>query len=146
MAESVEIVVLDDFLPEIAAALPKLGGLLAKQKADMVAALAASNHAYQDQTGQASSGFYVVTRDSSTYGQGFIGGSGKDGEEMLPEIDHPTDEETAIVSNASGHFLFLEMGTSRMPAFPSLTPAAEVVAQTFGNDDWEALIAKALGL
>ncbi|MDE1904958.1 MAG: hypothetical protein KGH75_00725 [Rhodospirillales bacterium] len=141
-----ELIVVSNKLPQVVGALHVTGKAQVKKAAMAIAQYAAANHPYQNQTGQAESGFYVVMQDMSTYGQGFIGGDGSAGSEMMPEVEAPTDDQTAYVSNASGHFIFLEMGTSRMPSFPSLLPAVEAVRQAFeSGDGWEAALAALIG-
>ena len=131
----------------IIGALHVVGKQQALKAAQAIAQMAASNHPYQNQTGQAESAFYVVMQGMSTYGQGFIGGDGKSGSQILEELAPPPDDQTAYVANASEHFVFLELGTSRMPAFPSLVPALESIRAAFtSGDGWEAALAALVGV
>lgn len=42
-----------------------------------------------------------------------------------------TDDMTFTVQDATDYWVYLEFGTSRMPAYPSLTPAIEKWSQPF---------------
>lgn len=136
--------VVSNHFPALVLALGKAFAGHVEEIAKAIAADAAANHAYQNRTGEAESAFYVVTHDASTYGQGFVGGGA---EPMLPEIPKAEDAQTAYVANASSHFQFLEFGTVRMPAFPSLIPAAEGQRAKFSNpSNMEDKIRKAAGI
>ena len=144
MADGLTVVY--DHLPKIIGALHVVGTEQVAKAAAAIAQMSAQNHPYQNRTGQAESGFYTVMQGKSTYGQGFIGGGGTAGSEQLPEVDKPPDDQTAYVANASGHFVFLEFGTSRMASYPSLIPALEAVRAAFqSGDGWEAALAKLVG-
>ncbi len=131
------LIVQYNHLPQIIGALQVVGMEQVKAAAAAIAAYAANNHPYQNRSGQAASAFYTVTKDSSTYGQGVVGSG-----DLLPEIDKPPDDQTAYVSNASPHFIYLELGTSRMAAYPSLVPALEAVRQAFtSGGGWEKALA-----
>lgn len=145
MADTGGLDILDNHLPQVLGALKVLDQQQVEAAAQAVAAYAAQNHPYQNQTGQAESTFYWVTKDKSTYGQGFL--SGGDASTILPEIAHPTEDGVALVANATEYFLFLELGTVHMPPFPSLIPALEAVAAQFqGGEGFEARLAALLGL
>ncbi len=140
MADGLEIV--SNHLPHLIGALHVVGTQQAQKAATAIAQYASANHPYQTQTGEAESAFYVVTKDSSTYGQGVAGGG-----DLLPAVDAPPDDQTAFVANASGHFIFLELGTIHMAPLPSLVPALEAVRQAFeSGDGWEAALAALVGL
>ncbi len=131
-----------DALPRIIGILHLVGSNAVESAANAIAAGAAANHPYQNQTGQAESAFYVVTHDKSTYGQGVAGGG-----ELLPEIPKAENDQTAYVANASPHFIFLELGTVKMSPYPSLIPAVEAARQAFeSGEGWEAQIARLAGL
>ncbi len=77
-------------------------------------------------TGFLKSSIYVETAHGSTYGK--AGGEGNG--EMLPEVEPPKKYQ-AIVAVGASYGVFIEFGTSRMPAQPYLTPAAEEVRPEF---------------
>lgn len=145
MANDGGLDVLDNHLPEVIGALQVVSNAQVEAAAKAIAAYAKANHPYQNRTGQAESTFYYVTRDKSTYGDGFV--SGGDSSTILPEIEHPSEEGVALVANATSYFVFLELGTVRMPPFPSLVPALEAVRTQFeSGGDFEAKLAALLGL
>lgn len=143
----VELIAIQNKFPEIIGALHVVGKNQVKKAAMAIAAYAAANHDYQNQTGQAQSGFYITMQGFSTYGQGFISGNGTAGSEQLPEVAKPKDDQTAYISNASAHFIYLELGTAKMRAYPSLIPALEIVRAAFQSGaTWEIELAKLVGL
>lgn len=77
-------------------------------------------------TGFLKSSIYTVTYDSSSYGQGVVG----DGM-LLPEVEHPSSQQEALVAVGAEYGVFQEYGWSTGPAQPYLTPAAEAVTPTF---------------
>lgn len=99
-----------------------------------VQALAASNAPVA--TGYLKSSIYTVTHNSSTYGQGIQGAS-----VLLPEIDKPTDDQTAFVAVGANYGAYVEYGTSKMAAQPYFHPAFDAVEPVF-----EAALAKLQGL
>lgn len=139
-----EEIILFDHLPEVIRALHKVATMKAQETALAIAKDAAENHPWQNETGQAESTFYVVMQNFSTYGLGFVEGGKSD---MEAEVDAPTDDQTAYISNASSYYPFLELGTSRMPAFPALGPAAEANRSKFeSGDGWEEALIQLVGL
>ena len=136
-----ELVVAYDHTQKVIGALHVVGTEQVQKAATAIAQYASANHPYQNRTGEAESAFYVVMQGSSTYGQGVVGGG-----DLLPSVDAPADDQTALVANASPHFLFLELGTVKMSAYPSLIPAVEAVRAAFASGDgWEAALAKLVG-
>jgi hypothetical protein len=73
-------------------------------------------------TGFMKSSIYVVTKDSSTYGQNLEG----DGE-LLPEVERPESPTIAYIAVGADYGIYQELGTVNMPAQPYLLPAAEAV-------------------
>ena len=66
---------------------------------------------------------YSLTSNGSTYN-----GAGHD---ALPEVDRPTDDQTAFVAVAASYGQDVEMGTHRMGPHPFLIPAAEAARSGF---------------
>ena len=87
-------------------------------------------------TGFMKSSIYVVTHNSSTYGQGIQSAS-----VLLPEIDKPTDDQTAFVAVGANYAAYVEYGTSKMAAQPFFHPAFDAVQPVF-----EQALAKLQGL
>lgn len=115
-----------NLMGDMALALQKAASKVVRKAAFDIQAETQTNHPWENRTGFTQSSVYVVTHDTSTYGQG-IEGQG----EMLPEIEHPDSPTEADVAVGAAHFQFLELGTSRMPAMPALVPAAEKVRPQF---------------
>jgi hypothetical protein len=79
-------------------------------------------------TGFTKSAAYMVTSDTSTYGQAVGHAQSIDSfREVLPEIGPPDDDTTGIAADAAASAWFLEHGTSRMAAQPAMQPAAEAM-------------------
>lgn len=138
-----EIAIQFNKLPEIIKALHKVGTMKAQRTALRITQEAAANHPWQNETGQAESTFYYNMAHFSTYGLGFVDGGKSPIEE---EIEPPQDDQTANVSNASAYYPFLEMGTSRMSAYPALVPAAEAARSQFeSGEGWEEALIQLVG-
>lgn len=73
-------------------------------------------------TGFLRNSIYTVTSDSSSY----TGGAN-----ALPEIPHAENGVTAYVAVGANYGLFVEMGTTRMPARPYFYPAVEAARAPF---------------
>lgn len=80
-------------------------------------------------TGFLKNSIYVVTSDSSDYGQG-ASSPPKDAS-LLPEVAHPDDDLTAIIAVGANYGIYVEMGTVRMAPQPYLAPAAEKARRGF---------------
>jgi|SRR5579875_1871974 len=145
MGNPVELVVHDDFLPEIAAALdPVLKKLLTKVAQATVEAAQANAPV---QTGFLQSSIYYRTAEASTYGQGVVPGVGDS--YMLPEVEAPSGDEVVVISAAADYAVFVEMGTHKMAAQPFLTPAVATLTAALNNGDemdMEAALAALIGL
>lgn len=87
-------------------------------------------------TGFLKSSIYTVTTESSSYGQGVVGGGA--GSSLLPSVETPSDATTAFIAVGANYGVYLEFGTSRMAARPYMTPAADEVAPSFVAA-WERL-------
>jgi HK97 gp10 family phage protein len=145
MAESVEIVVLDDFLPAIAAALDPVVKKLLTQAAQATVDIAKANAPVA--SGFLQSSIYYKTKDASTYGQGIVPGVGDS--YMLPEAEAPSGDEVVVISAAADYALFQEYGTIYQPGTPFLTPAAAALTAMLNAGDgmdMEAAIAALIGL
>ncbi len=124
-----ELVVVSNKLPQIAVALH---GVMAEHVAGTARAIMmlARQNAVQ-RTGFMASAIYRVTKTVSTYGQGVV--QGEPGSYLLPEVDHPTNDQTAIVAAGANYSMFVEMGTSRQSSQPFLLPAVENLASQFNS-------------
>lgn len=127
MADEVNIIVIQDKFPLIAAALPQVVSLLVRKAAFDIQAWAAG--AAPVDTGFLKSSIYVVTSDSSTYGMGVTDGGPN--AELLDEVDRPESPTEAIVAVGANYGLYQEFGTVNMSAQPYLTPAVEAVRPQF---------------
>lgn len=145
MGESLELVVHDDFLPEIAAALdPVVKALLTKVAQATVEAAKANAPV---RSGFLQSSIYYRTADASTYGEGVVPGVGDS--YMLPEVEAPSGDEVVVISAAADYALFVEYGTHKMAAEPFLTPAVATLTAALNDGDamdMEAALAALIGL
>lgn len=73
-------------------------------------------------TGFLRSSIYTITDAGSTY----AGGA-----DALPPVAASGDDLTATVAVGASYGLYVEMGTTRMPARPYFTPAVEAVRPGF---------------
>jgi HK97 gp10 family phage protein len=80
------------------------------------------------QSGFLRNSIYVVTSDSSSYGdaQPMVAG-----QVVLPEVEAPSSPTEAIVAVGASYGIYQEYGTVHMPAHPYLLPALEAVQPTF---------------
>jgi HK97 gp10 family phage protein len=120
--------------PEIAVALRRAGAKIVKKAAFDVQALAQARCVVQ--TGYLKSSIYTHTFDSSTYGQGVVGGG--PGAYLLPDVGKPANDQTAFVGVGANYGVYVEFGTSKMAAQPYLTPAADEVAPSY-QAAWQRL-------
>ena len=79
-------------------------------------------------TGFMKNSAYVVTSADSNYGS--VQQPQKD-QVLLPEVEKPDDNHTAIVAIGAEYALPMEFGTIHMPAHPALVPAVEAVRPSF---------------
>ena len=114
-------------LPELAAALHEEVAKIVKETAEQIISVAGVNA--PEVTGFMKSSIYMVTHDASTYGQAIT--PGKPGSHLLPEVDKPPDDLTAFVAVAANYGVFVNFGTSRMPANPFFNTAAVQAQQRF---------------
>ena len=95
---AVEVIVLEDILPEIIARFPGAVDAVLSAGAQRIADYAIANHPWQNQTGETEASIHM--------------------EQTGPH-------EFAAV--AGGAMQFLEWGTVKMPPFPTMQPAADAV-------------------
>lgn len=79
-------------------------------------------------TGFMKNSAYVVTSDSSSYGNVQ---QPQKGQELLPEIAKPDDDHTAYMAIGANYAYIEEFGGVHHPAHPALTPAFEAVRPSF---------------
>lgn len=72
---------------------------------------------------------YVVTSDSSTYGQG-ASEPPKDSY-LLPQVAAPADKYTAMVAVGANYAVFPELGTVHQSAQPAFYPACDAAEPGF---------------
>ena len=82
-------------------------------------------------TGAMKNSIYVVTDDESSYADASSDARVLNEIEILPEMDAPKDDLTAIVAVGAEYGLYVEMGTVRTSAQPYLEPAAELSREAF---------------
>jgi len=104
-------------MPEIAAALHEAAAEAAKKTAEGIVTDYSANAPRR--SGFMASSAYVVTHDSSTYGN--TTGSGS----LLPQVDTPSDDQEAIAAVGAEYAGAVEYGTSRMAAQPAFHPALD---------------------
>ena len=74
-------------------------------------------------TGFMASSAYTITSSGSTYGQN--AGSPPGDSYLLPEVEAPADNLTAIAAVAANYAVFPELGTRFMAAQPAWYPAVD---------------------
>lgn len=117
---AVEYQIIYNLLPEIAKQLHTEVAAAIKAVAQEIQSVAGVNA--PQLTGFLHSSIYVVTQASSDYGVGVVPGAS--GSYLLPEVPHPTDDQSAIIAVGANYGVFVETGTSRMASQPYLLPAA----------------------
>lgn len=129
MADGVEIITLFNRFPELPAEIQRAVSRIVRKAAFDIQKEAQRHHPFQNQSSFAENSIYVVTHNSSTYGQGID--AIPQGASLLPEVEKPTSTTEAIIAVGADYGVYLEMGTVNMPAFPYLVPAAEKVAPAY---------------
>jgi HK97 gp10 family phage protein len=114
-------------LPQAAVMLHQQASKAVKKIAFDLEALAKSK--CKRVTGYCADSIYVHTWDTSNYGQGVSGG--KEGAYLLSDVGRPEHDQAAFVGVGANYGVYLEYGTSRMPAQPYMTPAAEELSPVF---------------
>ena len=127
MANLGEFIVVYDILPELAVKMEEVVSQVVRKAAFKIQFLAAAEAPVD--TGFLKNSIYVVTDKDSTYSE--ASAPEKDGQELLPEVEHPRKAGEAIVAVGASYGIYQEYGTSHVPAHPYLTPAAEAVRPEF---------------
>src|SRR5579872_1142691 len=117
--------------PAMAAALQPIVSQMVRKTAFAIAADAASNAAVD--TGFMKSAVYVVTSQTSTYGNA---GTPPGDSYLLPQVEAPGDDLTAIVACGANYSVFVELGHhtrggGTVPAQPFFFPAVDRGAASF---------------
>lgn len=102
-----------------------VGEIVNETAAEITATYA--NTAAKD-TGFMRSSAYTVTHGVSTYGANTSGGG-----PMLPEVEKPEDDQTAIAAVAADYAAMLEYGTRYMGAQPAFHPAVDKAERSFSH-------------
>jgi len=113
--------------PQIAATLHKELHNVVGETATHIVTTYATNA--PKKTGFMASSGYVVTSEGSTYGQ--TNGSPPGDSFLLPEVDKPGDDLTAIAAVAANYAIFPELGTVHQPAQPAWYPAVDAERPLF---------------
>ena len=121
-----ELIVVYDLLPEIAAKIEEVAAKVVRKTAFDIQAAAQANAPVD--TGFLKNSIYVVTRDTSTYGQVQ---SPEADQTLLEQVEAPHEQTTAIVAVAANYGAYVEYGTVHGPAQPYLTPAVEKIKPEF---------------
>jgi hypothetical protein len=82
----------------------------------------------QIDTGFMVNGIYVVTADTSTYGQA---GSPSGDASLLPEVARPPDNKTAYIGAGANYSIYQNNGTRSLPARPFFEPGVEATRPSF---------------
>ena len=122
-----EMVIIYNLLPEFAAQLEETVSKVVRKTAFDIQALAQANAPVD--TGFLKNSIYTVMEGHSGYSN--IEPPEKEGQELLPEVEPPHEKAAAIVAVGANYGIYQEFGSSRMPAHPYLTPAAELVKPYF---------------
>ena len=78
-------------------------------------------------TGYMQSSFYVDAEDFTDYAENVL--TAPAGAELLPAEHHEKDTQ-AVIGIAASYGIYLELGTEKAPAQPSLAPAVEAARDT----------------
>jgi hypothetical protein len=111
---------------EIAEKLETAESLIVRKTAFDIQANYVANAAVA--TGFMKSSPYVVTSDSSTYGQA---GTPPKGAYLLPPVEAPTSKTTAYIGVGANYAIYVEEGTRYQAAQPAFYPAVEAARQPF---------------
>lgn len=83
-------------------------------------------------TGFMASSAYTVTANGSTYGQN--AGSPPGDSYLLPEVEPPPDDLTAIAAVAANYAVFPELGTRYQAAQPAWYPAVDAASAKLDDE------------
>lgn len=79
-------------------------------------------------TGFMKNSAYIVTSEDSSYGDCQ---QPQKGQELLPEVEKPDDDQTAYVAIGANYAIIEEFGGVHHPAHPALVPAVDAVRPSF---------------
>lgn len=80
-------------------------------------------------TGFLKNSAYVVTGDTSNYGQAQQ--PTKPGASLLPSVERPSDNQTAYIGVGANYAMIEEFGGAHHPAHPAMIPAVEAARGPF---------------
>jgi len=123
--------------PAIAMALTPLLHTAVTNTAQEIVDDFAANCAYD--TGFMSESGYIATSDKSTYGQGMA--PVNESAYLLPEVDKPSDETTAIAAIGANYTIDVELGTAHQSPQPAFFPAVDA-AQMFFEEELDKVVKK----
>ena len=83
-------------------------------------------------TGYMSSSSYIVSSDESTYGETIT--PVRESQYLLPEVEKPDDEYTAIAAVGAQYAADLEFGTVRQSPQPAFYPAVDKAESVFEDE------------
>ncbi len=112
--------------PELAAQFGPILSQIVKKTALDLQGQAASRAAVD--TGFMKNSIYVVTSDTSTYGNA---GAPQGDSYLLPEVAAPSDQYTAYAAVGANYAVYVNYGTRFQPAQPFWEPAIDAVAPSF---------------
>ena len=126
---------------KIAAALHPACADLVANTAEFIAETYSANAPVD--TGFMASSAYTITSSGSTYGQN--AGSPPGDSYLLPEVEAPADDLTAIAAVAANYAVYQELGTRFDAAQPAFYPAVDA-AQTKLDDELAQIDGKLQGV
>lgn len=124
MSEIITIDRIPAIIEQLHTACGQIVAETARQIADVYRETAAKD------TGFMRSSAYTRTHDASSYAQALDGKGGP----LLPEVEKPGDDQTAIAAVAAAYAGYVEFGTRRMGAQPAFYPAADKAQQFFSQE------------
>lgn len=129
----------DDRLGRLSGELRRQAGLVVRATA--MAIQAAAQNAAPVDTGALKNSIYTATARSSGYDKAQDKALRANPQaQVLPEVEPPRDDLTAIVAVGAEYGVYVEMGAEGRPAQPYLGPAAEAARPAF-----EAAMRRLLG-
>lgn len=135
-----------NLLPQVPGALDRSISKVVRKAAFDIQRIAMQNAPVD--LGALKGSIYVVTHKSSTYDAAVNAAESANPQvELLPEVERPANDRTAFVAVGVTYGIYQEFGTTKMPAHPYLTPAAELVRPQYldAMRSLEGLLLSALG-